>query len=182
MKISKVLFTFISISLIFALYSCKDSGVKPVDATQVNYMKSVGGSLSDRATTVLQTVDGGIFTAGYTISYGSGGNDGFACKLDNKGNTQWFIVFGGSANDQINGACLVTDGGYILVGETVSFNSSSSDIYVVKLDANGNLMWSKFYLITGNEYGTSITETADYGFLISGSADGLGPAAAMRLL
>ncbi len=183
MKIFKIIASAsIIISLIIIFYSCNDSGVKPAEEKQVNFIKSIGGSLSDRATTIFQTADGGSLVAGYTISYGAGGNDGFALKLDNKGNTQWFKVFGGSANDQINGGCQVSDGGYIFVGETVSFNSSSSDIYVVKLDMNGNLSWSKFYRITGNEYGTSISQTADYGFLISGSADGFGAGASDALV
>jgi hypothetical protein len=175
MKIIKYsVILLILVSIVFYFYSCKeDEVIKPVDESK-HFVKTFGGSLSDRATSVQQINDGGILVAGYTISSGSGGNDGFALKLDNNGNTKWYKVFGGSADDQINSAYPVTDGGFILVGETNSFSSSSSDIYAVKLDMNGNLMWSKIYRITGNELGTSVVQTEDYGFLISGSTDGFG--------
>jgi hypothetical protein len=175
MKTFKILLIFSAVfSLIFYFYSCKESTVAPpVGEKPVDFIKTFGGSLSDRASCIIQTVDGGMLAAGYTISTGSGGNDGFALKLDNKGNIQWYKVFGGSADDEINSAFQVTDGGFILVGETVSF-SSSSDIYAVKLDMNGNMAWSKYYNIAGNEYGNSVVQTADYGFLIAGTADGFG--------
>jgi hypothetical protein len=168
-----ILITFCSF-ISFYLFSCKDSAVQPTQESSKSFVKVFGGGLSDRASCVLQTADGGILVAGYTISAGAGGNDGFALKLDNNGSVQWYKVFGGSANDEINSACVVSDMGFILVGETASFASSSSDIYAVKLDMNGNLMWSKYYRIAGNEYGTSVVQTADYGFLISGSTDGFG--------
>ncbi len=175
MKVFKYIFTPIAFfSLIFYFYSCDDSGVvKPVEDAPL-FVKTYGGPLSDRAVSVQQTFDGGMLVAGYTISSGSGGNDGFALKLDNKGNTQWYKVFGGSADDQINSAYTVTDGGFILVGETVSFTSTLSDIYVVKLDMGGNLLWSKLYRTAGNQHGTSVIQTEDYGFLVCGYTDGSG--------
>jgi len=175
---NEVKFFFIHIliiSVIFIFYSCKDEGVVKPEEPVPLFIKTFGGSLSDKAVSVQQTHDGGILIAGYTISPGgSGGNDGFALKLDNKGTTQWYRVFGGPADDEINSAFPVSDGGFILVGETVSFTSTSSDIYAVKLDMGGNLVWSKYYRITGNEYGTSVVQTEDYGFLICGYTDGFG--------
>ncbi len=175
MKSTKFFFIpVLIISVIFSFYSCDDSGIVKPEESNPLYIKTFGGSLSDRAASVQQTHDGGILIAGYTISSGSGGNDGFALKLDNKGNAQWYRVFGGSLDDQINSVYPVSDGGFILVGETSSFTSSSSDIYAVKLDMGGNLIWSKYYRITGNEYGTSVVQTEDYGFLICGYTDGTG--------
>lgn len=175
MKLFKYFFIpILLIPIIFSFNSCNDAGVvKPEDAAPL-FIKTYGGSLSDRAVSVQQTLDGGILVAGFTISSGSGGNDGFALKLDNKGNAQWYRVFGGSADDQINSAYPVSDGGFILVGETMSFTSSSSDIYAVKLDMGGNLIWSKFYRTAGNQYGKSVVQTEDYGFLICGYTDGSG--------
>ena len=175
MKTFKIFLLLVTaFSLILYFYSCQDSSVEPpVEEKPVDYIKTFGGSLSDRASCIIQTMDGGILAAGYTISSGSGGNDGSALKLDSKGNVQWYKVFGGSANEEINSVYQVSDGGFILVGETVSF-SSSSNIYAVKLDGNGNLVWSKYYDIAGNEYGYSVVQTADFGFLIAGTADGFG--------
>ncbi len=170
---------FISVSILFfslisIFYSCKDSEVVGPVVTAPVFAKTFGGSLSDRAACVVQTPDGGTLVAGYTISSGAGGNDGFALKLDNNGAVQWYRVFGGTADDQINSVFTVTDGGFILVGETVSFMSAFSDIYAVKLDMAGNLSWSKYYKLSGTEFGSSVVQTADYGFLICGSTDGYG--------
>jgi hypothetical protein len=173
----KIIYILLAILFLISIffYSCKDSGVIAPPEPLPVFIKTFGGSLSDRAVSVQQTFDGGLIIAGYTISAGgSGGNDGFALKLDNKGSLQWYRIFGGPNDDQINSVYPVTDGGFILVGESNSFSSTSTDIYVVKLDMGGNLIWSKLYRAAGSQYGTSVVQTADFGFLVSGYTDGSG--------
>ncbi|GIV24420.1 MAG: hypothetical protein KatS3mg026_0112 [Bacteroidia bacterium] len=60
-------------------------------------------------------------------------------KLDQAGRVQWERTFGGSKNDEGCSIVQTSDGGYAIVGTTESFGSGGKDIYVLKLDADGQL-------------------------------------------
>ena len=62
-----------------------------------------------------------------------------------------------------------TDGGYVLVGTTTAFGAGGNDIYLVKTNAYGNIVWSKSYgNATGDESATSVSKTIDGGYIIEG--------------
>jgi hypothetical protein len=129
---------------------------------------------SDISTAIQSTADGGSIIAGSTLSFGSGGDDGFALKMDAAGNVQWFNVFGGSGGDDINSVQQTADGGYILVGQTNSFGATQLDVWSVKLNANGSVAWSKFYRLPGNDYGMSVRQIDDGSYIICGYTDSFG--------
>jgi hypothetical protein len=97
---------------------------------------TVGSSL-------IQTSDGGYAIAGYTYSFGAGKADVYVVKLDANGNLQWTKTIGGPKDDWGNSLIQTSDGGYAIAGYTTSFGAGKMDVYVVKLDANGNLQWTK---------------------------------------
>jgi predicted Rdx family selenoprotein len=78
-------------------------------------------------------------------------------------------TLGGTANDTAGQVLLTDDGGYIVVGTTSSFGAGGSDVYLVKLDADGNVLWEKTYGGEEDEEGRSIARTADGGYIIAGS-------------
>jgi hypothetical protein len=59
------------------------------------------------------------------------------------GNLQWTKTIGGENEDWGLSLIQTSDGGYAIAGETKSFGAGDWDVYVVKLDANGNLQWTK---------------------------------------
>jgi hypothetical protein len=107
------------------------------------FAKTIGGSSEDRANSIIQSSDGGYAVAGYTSSFGAGGWDIYLVKLDSGGNVQWTKTIGGSSDDLASSIIQSSDGGYIVAGVTGSFGAGSADIYVVKLDANGNVCFSQ---------------------------------------
>jgi hypothetical protein len=134
------------------------------------WSKTYGGSGDDVARTIIRTTDGGFAVAGYTNSFGAAGNDFFFVKLDTGGTLQWSRTVGGTGagSDVVFSIIQTTDGGFALAGETQSFGAGSYDMYVVKLDAGGSLLWTRTAGGTSEDHGCSIVQTIDGGFAVAG--------------
>ncbi|HPP16388.1 MAG TPA: hypothetical protein PKW19_06260, partial [Dictyoglomaceae bacterium] len=76
----------------------------------------------------------------------------------------WEKTFGGNKWDKANSIQQVADGGYIVAGGTSSFGVGSTNVYVFKLDENGNLIWQKTYGGSGSDLAYSIQQTTDGGY------------------
>jgi len=146
-----------------------DVYVVKLDANgNLQWTKTIDGQASEEGNSLIQTSDGGYAIAGYTYSFGAGGADVYFVKLDAHGNLQWTKTIGGPA-DEIGFSLIQTsDGGYAIAGYTKSFGAGSEDVYVVKLDANGNLQWTKTIGGTKNDWGFSLIQTSDGGYAITG--------------
>jgi hypothetical protein len=77
-------------------------------------------------------------------------------------------TFGGVANDEGVSICLMTDGGYAIVGRTRSFGKGSTDVYVLRLDMHGQQLWSRTFGIDVQEHGFWVEPTANGGLLVTG--------------
>lgn len=93
-------------------------------------------------------------------------------------------TFGGSLDEKIGSVVKTNDGGMIVVGHTNSSDGDINkqydqiDIWIIKIDSQGNKVWSKTIGGSKNDYGTSIIATNDGNFIISGyteSSDGIVP-------
>jgi hypothetical protein len=113
----------------------------------ISFAKTIGGSGSDGAYSIIQSSDGGYVVAGYTESFGVGYGDIYVVKLDSSGNVIWTKTIGGSGGDGARSIIRSSDGGYVFAGSTTSFGVGNSDIYVVKMDANlfECMLFSKYY-------------------------------------
>jgi hypothetical protein len=81
-------------------------------------------------------------------------------------------AYGGSQTETGRGGVqAVSSGGYIAVGESNSpSNGASNDIYLVRTDGMGNLLWSRTYDLGGDEFGNDVQECANGDFIIGGTA------------
>ncbi|MCA6066050.1 T9SS type A sorting domain-containing protein [Chryseobacterium sp. RG1] len=148
----------------------------------IQWQKEFGGSDTDKAHSVRQTVDGGYIVAGETqstngdVTGNHGSSDYWIIKLNSSGNLQWQKTYGGSANDIARSIRQTTDGGYIVAGETsstngdVTGNHGSSDYWIIKIDSLGNLQWQKTFGGTADDKAQDIEQTADNGYIIAGFA------------
>lgn len=130
----------------------------------------------EQAASVQQTSDGGYIVAAQTYSFGAGGMDYWILKLDEKGNIQWQRTYGGGADDQAVSILETRDGGYIAAGETKSFGAGNWDVWVLKLDKDGAILWQKSY--GGEELDMSSAEpvhqTSDGGYVLTGRTKSFG--------
>jgi len=160
MKISSKLFVIAIFLLFFCLFS--------VDKVFPGWFKHYGGSDFDQGKSIQQTSDSGYIFAGSTISYSYGGYDIAIYKLNSSGNKVWFKHYGGGGHDYSHSIQQTSDGGYIVAGDASSYTHGGSDVAIYKLDSDGDKIWFKHYGGTNGDYGQSIQQTSDGGYVVGG--------------
>ena len=136
---------------------------------QITFERTYGGTEMDRGSSVQQTLDGGYIIAGCTggLPY----YDAYLIKTDSLGNVLWENTFGDSLSDWGYSVQQTVDSGYILVGWTESFGAGLNDVYLIKTDSSGSLLWDKTYGDSLRDYGRSVQQTTDGGYIIAGEKD-----------
>ena len=143
---------------------------------------AIGGPGSDVATSLQIAPDGGYLLAGYTDAKGKpapkggdrkagarGGTNGWLVRLDANGNKLWEKFYGGAKDDRIEALLHTVDGGYIAVGATRSKGKGDWDFWVLRLDANAELLWEKVYGGSGADIARGVVALRDGGFAIAGT-------------
>lgn len=89
-------------------------------------------------------------------------------------------TYGGTGDERGHAIIVTGDGGFAVAGQTTSFGAGGDDIFIMKLDAFGEIEWQKTYGSAEDEYGFGIamTETPDGGFIVTGLGRGVGSAIA----
>ena len=143
----------------------------------VMWMNTYGGEgREDFVRFIYETAEGGTVLAGYTDSLidGPGLGDILVLWLDPDGNIVAQRTYGGSGGDWPNSFKPTRDNCTMLVGGTHSFGAGGSDMWILKLDRFGDPLWQKTYGGPEDDYGVSIIETQDNGFLVGGNTYSFG--------
>ena len=114
---------------------------------------------------IKQTTDGGYVLTGFSDHYA------WLVKIDSQGNEEWstrLTNFWGSVGFSV---IQTTDGGFIVAGCTdcSGHNSVDSDVLLVKTDSQGNEEWVKTFGGSSGQKGTSVQQTNDGGYIITGN-------------
>jgi hypothetical protein len=132
------------------------------------WTKTYGGSEYEFGYSVVVTPDSGFIVAGVTTSFGAGGRDIYLVKTNSMGDTVWTKTYGGTNHDAAGTIIPTSDGSYLIVGTTYSSGAGGADLYILKIDANGDSLWSVTHGGSSSETGWSVEETVDGGFIIAG--------------
>jgi hypothetical protein len=155
--------------------------VKLNHSGSIEWQKSLGGSSFDFGYSVAPTNDGGYIVAGESqsndgdVSGNQIGLDVWVIKLNFEGKIEWQKELGGSGLDRANDIHQTREGGFVVFGQTSSNDGDVSgnhgngyDFWVVKLNNSGAIEWQKALGGSGEDYGQSICQTTDGGFVATG--------------
>jgi hypothetical protein len=142
-----------------------------VSLSSLSFQKTIAITTDENGYSIQQTSDGGYVITGSTRSVNY---DVFVIKLDSSGNLSWAKTIGGTNSDFGYSIQQTSDGGYIITGYTSSFGAGGDDVFVIKLDSSGNLSWAKTIGGTNGDYGYSIQQTSDGGYIITGYTSSFG--------
>ena len=153
----------------YDIYLIKLSG-----KNNIEWSITIGGTEHEAANSIKQTNDGGYVIAGYTNSYGFGSFDVYIVKIDKNGNIEWTRVIGGDKDDRANDIAQTDDGGYLIAGTTYSYGGGYSDIYIIKLNNLGEIMWEKTIGGKGYDGANIIINSNEGGYLVGGYTSSYG--------
>lgn len=141
------------------------------------WQRMLGGSAWEWSQSIIKTPEGNVLVVGYTFSsngdipVNNGSTDGFAATISSSGAIIWSKSYGGANADIIRSAAPTDDGGWMLFGETRSSIPGSQgalDYWLIKTDAQGNLLWQKAYGGSKIDAASVILKTVDGAFLLFG--------------
>ncbi len=128
--------------------------------------------LSGTAESVSNVSDGGYIATGMTAT---NNGDVYLAKVDTSGSIVWEKNFGSPGGDTGHSVQETSDHGFIIAGAgSGGTYNGGFDVYLIKTDANGNLQWQKYYGGLGDDYGLSVQQTSDGGYIIVGSTTSKG--------
>jgi hypothetical protein len=138
------------------------------------WSRTYGGPENEYSRAVLQTSDGDYLLTGDTYAAGSGGDrDFWLVKTDANGDTLWSRAYDGGGPDQCYSVQETSDGGYIISGNTFSYHHAN-DFWLLKTDANGEILWSRTFGGSGMDNGRFAQQTTDGGYVIMGTTSSYG--------
>ncbi|MES2131272.1 MAG: T9SS type A sorting domain-containing protein [Bacteroidota bacterium] len=154
--------------IVIFFFLCLSCNVLLAQAPQKFYMR-FGGNGYDVGYDVKQTLDNGYIITGSTSSFGQGNTDMYLIKLDSVGHKKFETSFGNYNNEIGKSVVQLLDSSYVVVGYTNSIGFGGYDIFLVKTDKNGNLLWQKTIGGTDWDFAYSMQTTSDGGFIIAGT-------------
>lgn len=158
----------------------KENYINVIEIPVIEWQKSLGGTHIDNAFSVQPTTDEGFVIAGlsgsdnYNVTNNQGLYDFWITKINGVGDIIWQNSFGGSDYERAHSIIQVSDDGYISVGNTssndgdITGNHGAQDIWLIRLNSSGDLIWQKTLGGSNMDGAESIQETSDGGFVIAG--------------
>ncbi len=181
-----MLHQFISLQKAFTVQQVQDDGFIIAGATddergggqglvlkitksgETEWYRSYGGTQEDALISIKQTTEGGYIAAGWTLSLNLGNKSAWIVKLSSDGQLEWERIYDGMSDDS---ACCILeneDSGYTILGNTASYGAGGSDIWIMQVDHQGDMLWQKTYGGAADDIAHSIIRNIDNTFMVAG--------------
>jgi len=142
---------------------------------------SYGGQKNDHGYDIIHCSDDGYLLGGTTKSFGHGSSDMLAIKLDRFANVEWMKTYGWPHHDVCRSIVEVADG-YIIMGDAWDYGQSLLDMFIVKTDFSGKLLWHHYYGTGAQDFGFDIKAIDQGDLLLLGYTRGVDPAGDLILI
>jgi len=152
-----------------------------------------GSAYWDEGMKVKQTTDGGYIVTGASVGFTNLSYDAYLNKIDTTGHVTWSKLYSGTSTDATYDVLQLSDGGYIIIGETESFGNNHhrlshpvqneeqrnlqpgnhtlgtdhSNVLTIRTDASGDTLWCKTYGGVLMDEAYAVIQTPDSGFMIA---------------
>lgn len=129
-----------------------------------------GYNLNSDGNAVIQSANGGYVFTGATDSSGIGFSRINLSELDGAGQVVWSKAIGASFSQHLTYGTGIarTNHGYLICGTTQAYGAGRDDIYVVKTDTSGHLLWTRTIGGAKSDYGYRVITTSDGGAAVTG--------------
>jgi hypothetical protein len=147
------------------------------------WKQSYGGSSDESAKSIQQCSDGSFIVAGETtsndvdVSNNQGGSDFWVLRLRPNGTIRWKNTYGGTSNDNAFSVVQLSNGNFVVAGETesnngnVPDNSGGDDFWVLSLRGAGTVLWSRTFGGLNDDNARFVAETADGAVVVAGKTE-----------
>ena len=146
----------------------------PVTERNTTWTRTFGGSSADGVQAIQQTRDGGFILAGYTFSFGHGYANGYLVRTDEAGNLLWSHAYGGPGWEYLHTVAETADGGFVAAGYTTSTGAGGRDMYLLRVDAQGNRLWERTFGGAGIDVAQGLAVDAQGNLVLAGYTNSSG--------
>ncbi|UCC43965.1 MAG: T9SS type A sorting domain-containing protein [Candidatus Zixiibacteriota bacterium] len=145
-----------------------------VEAQQLAWETNYGGQYNESGYACQRTSDSGYVVLGSTYSFGAGDHDVYLLRLTAYGDTLFSRTYGGPETDYGYDVLPTSDGGFVITGMTRSAGSGKGDVYLLKVDSVGTVIFEKTYGGPERDEGRSVRRAPDGGLIIAGTTASFG--------
>lgn len=133
--------------------------------------RTLGGDAPEKVFDMIETRDGNFVLAGVTHHPETQRAQGLIIQFNRYGEVMWSQRYGGdrAGSDQLRAVVQAADGGFAVAGFTSTQGKGGQDMWLLRLNAVGELIWQQTYGTEGDEIALSLIETRDEGFVLGGS-------------
>jgi Secretion system C-terminal sorting domain len=133
------------------------------------WSKTYGGTLDEYGKSIQQTTDGGYIITGFKEQVSA--DDFYIIRTNNVGDTIWTKAITGNLSGESGHSIIETStGDFAACGFTTGYGAGGSDVYIVKLNSSGSILWTKTYGAANSDEGNKIMETSDGGYIVAGKS------------
>ncbi|MBT3241512.1 MAG: T9SS type A sorting domain-containing protein [Bacteroidetes bacterium] len=129
-------------------------------AQSLEYLQ-VGGTANDHGYSMISDISGNVFITGSTRSYGQGSEDIFLVKMNKFEELEFQKTYGSTHHDIARSIDLAADGGYVIFGEAWDHGHGREDMYLLKVDQDGNTLWEQSFGGNHTDQGHSVEALPD---------------------
>ncbi len=133
------------------------------------WTRTYGESTRSAGYSVQQTTDSGYIITGKILAQL---DELYLIKTDSNGDTMWTKTYGGNYSSAGYSVQQTTDGGYIITGHTDYWPGISSNVYLIRTDAQGDTLWTRIYNRSDNDAGFGMQQVENSGFIVVGKTFG----------